>query len=266
MVERKLGFTFGRTPEGQENDYNALLKRIEQQSAPVVPEVSEIPNVTPDDNPAQVTPTNGWLYVPSIGMEFSPTLEGLGSNFYDAHKLARGKGFVMPSPAETWALIFEAKANLSKPEFRKIYEFFTEKTPQNTWHGEWQDAYFKEEKGKMYMHGSGRFNNKGELEFLTGVDITGTYLAKDGYANISQRTNITPQGLCKTKDSRDDYVKGENMYFWYPRNNSVARFDAFSDWAGFYCIGVPSGSGSSLGVRFARRVAPSVVGKNGGKK
>ncbi len=263
MIERKLGFTFGRTLEGRESDYNALLKRLEQQSAPVTP---NIPKVTPDDNPAQVTPTSGWLYVPSIGMEFSPTLEGFGSNWYDAHKLARGKGFVMPSPAETWALIFEAKANLARPEFRKIYEFFTEKTLQNTWHSEWQDASFIEKGNKMYMHRLKDFTKKDEPIFYKGLDITGTYLAKDGYANISQMTNITPEGLCKVGDTRTNYVKGENRYFWYPRDGTVARFNAGSDGADLDCFRNPSVSSSSLGVRFARRVTPSVVGKNGGKK
>ena len=264
-MERNFGFTFGRTPEGRESDYRALVKRLEQQSAPTSPAVPQIPDVTPDNNPPQVTPTNGWLYVPSIGMEFSPTLDGLNSNWYDAHKLARGKGFVMPSPAETWALIFEAKAKLSNPAFRKIYEFFTEKTASG-WHSEWQDAYFKKSGKKMYMSTLEKFDTKDKPIFHNATDITGTYLANDGYANISQRTNITSQGLCKVADSRTDYVKGENIYSWCPKDGAVARFFASSDWAGLDCYGDPASSDSSLGVRFARRVAPSVVGKKGGKK
>lgn len=223
-------------------------------------------NVTRDNNPPQATPTTGWLYVSSIGMEFAPTLDGFSSNWYDAHKLVKSKGLIMPSPEETWALIFEAKARLDEPEFRKIYEFFTKKTLKDTWHGEWQDAYFKEEKGKMYMHRFKGLNKKGEPEFHTGVDITGTYLANDGYANISQRANITPQGLCKVADSRTDYVNGENIYSMYLGDGAVAGFGAGSGGAGLYCNWDPSGSFASLGVRYARRVAPSVVGNNGGKK
>ena len=118
----------------------------------------------------------------------------------------------------------------------------------------------------MYMHRFKGLNKKGEPEFLAGVDITGTYLVNDGYANISQRTNITSQGLCKVADSRTDYVKGENIYSWYPRNGAVARFCANSDRADLGCGRNPTNAIAGLGVRYARRVAPSVVGKNGGKK
>jgi hypothetical protein len=221
--------------------------------------------VTRDDNPPQVQLPLGWLYVPSIGMGFAPNLTGFESNWYDSHKLARQHDYIMPSPDETWELIFEAKANLDKPEFRKIYEFFTEKTPKNTWHGEWQDAYLKEEAKKMYMHRFKEINAQGEPEFHPGVDITGTYLANDGYANISQRANITSQGLCKVTDQKADYTKGENIFTWYPRNGSVAGFYADSDRAGFGCDWDPTYSILSLGVRFARRVAPSVAEKTGGQ-
>jgi hypothetical protein len=215
--------------------------------------------ISRDDNPAQVSLTPGWSYVPSIGMEFSPDLNELGSNWYDAHKLTRAKGFVMPSPDETWALIFEAKANLAKLEFRKLFEFFTKKTPKNTWHGEWQDAFFKEENGKMYVHRFKGLNKKREPEFHAGVDITGTYLANDGYANISQRADITPQGLCKVEDVRTDYAKGENIYFNKPVDGAVAGFFAGSGMAGLYCDRHPSNSYASLGVRYAKRIAPNAL-------
>jgi len=205
MTPRNLGFTFGKTEEGDRRDYEELERRLAEKKITPPADLT-----TPDNNPPQTALTNGWLYVPSIGMEFSPDLEGFNSNWYDSHKLARSKGFVMPSPYETWALIFEAKANLSKPEFRKVYEFFTRKTPKDTWHGEWQDAFFKVEEGKMYMYGLKGFNPKGEPEFHNKIDITQNgYLTKDGYADISQRANITPQGLCKVADSRKDYVEGE---------------------------------------------------------
>ena len=268
MVTRNFGFTFGRTPEGRDSDYNALLKRLEEQNAPNVPDT--IPNtspvVTPDDNPVQITPTKGWLYVPSVGLEFAQALDGLGSNWYDAHKLVKSKNLIMPSPEETWALFFEAKANLAKPEFRKIYEYFIKKTPQNTWHGEWQDAFFKKENKKMFMHRLKSFNTKGDPEFHKGTDITGTYQTTDGYSDISNRTKINSSGLCNTSDPRTNYVEGENMYFWYPRNGQVAWFDADSDRAVFYCGWYPTDSYSSLGVRFARRVAPSMRQKTGGSK
>jgi hypothetical protein len=263
-MQRNFGFTFGRTPEGRDRDYAELEKRLAEEKTISPDSYSPPLNVTSDDNPPQDSLTPGWLYVPGIGMEFSPVLEGLNSNWYDAHRLVKSKNFVMPSPDETWALFFEAKAQIAKPEFRKIYEFFTQKTPVNTWHGEWQDAYFKVENGKIYMHKLKGFNSKKEPEFHQGVDITGTYLTKDCYANISQKANLTSFGLCKVEDSQNNYVVGENMHFWFPRNGSVARFGANSDRAFLNCDRAPTSANPSLGVRLARRVAPSILQKNQG--
>jgi hypothetical protein len=258
---------------------NKERKRKEKRTQPITQ-----PNVTRDDNPPQATPTNGWLYVPSIGMEFSPDLEGFGTNWYDAHKLVKSKGVIMPSPEETWALIFEAKANLDKPEFRKIYEFFTKKTKGDIWHGEWQDAYFIEKGKKLYVRRLKDFTSKNKPIFFKGTDVTGEYLSSDNYADITQRSNITAQGLLNVKDSRSSYVEGENFYFWTPKNRTVAWFGVNSDKAYLYCDGDPTVTNASLGVRYARRVAPSVsalannlsqqqspnmslsaVGKNGGE-
>ena len=159
-MKRNFGFTFGRTHEGRDRDYAELEKRLVEEAKVNKPPTppSSPPIVTKDDNPPQDGLTSGWLYVPSVGLEFAPTLDGLGSNWYDAHKLAKSKNFIMPSPEETWALFFYAKANLSKPEFSKIYEYFTKKSPVNTCHGEWQDAFFKYENGKMFMHRLKSFN------------------------------------------------------------------------------------------------------------
>lgn len=255
--------------ELREKERLAKERKMVRKRKPISKEVQADSQevVNRDDNPPRVGLTKGWLYVPSIGMEFSPTLEGLKSNWYDAHKLVKSKGLVMPSPAETWALIFEAKAQLkNNSEFRKIYEFFTRKTRGDSWHSEWQDAYFVQKGKKMYMHRLEGFKPNGDVILDKGIDITGTYLTSDCYADISQRANITPEGLCKVKDSRTSYVKGENIYSWYPRNGAVARFYANSDRAGFLCGRNPTNAGASLGVRFARRVAPSVAQKNGGKK
>jgi hypothetical protein len=244
-------------------------ERLAKQKSPSMPiqtPASSQPIITPDDNPPQIGLTSGWLYVPSIGMEFSPTLDGFSNNWYDAHKFVRAKKLIMPSPDETWALFFEAKTQIAKPEFRKVYEFFTQKTPVNTWHGEWQDAFFKEENGKMYIQRLKDFKANGNPEFHQGKDITGTYLASDCYADISQKTNITSQGLCKVASAKNSYEVGNNIYNWYPRDGAVARFSANSVGAFLYCYRDPSFSVASLGVRLARRVAPSVVQKSGGSK
>jgi len=47
-------------------------------------------------------------------------------------------------------------------------------------------------------------------------------------------------------------VKPGDLYFWAPRANRVARFDADSDWAHLYCSWHFGGSDPSLGVRHVR--------------
>jgi len=257
-MNRNFGFTFGRTPEKEEADLRRLERRLAEEPSPQRNTTSPITNPDTSQPAPVMARTPGWLYVPSIEMEFATDLSGLNSNWYDAHKLARQNGCVMPSIAETWELFFYAKANQNKPEFRKVYDFFTRKTPQNTWHGEWQDAFFRTIKKKMLMYKFKGLNAKGEPEFQNPIDITGTYLTSDGLANITQRANVTPNGMLNVADSRNSYVEGENFYSWYPRNEAVARFDAYSGWAVLSCYGNPAGSYASLGVRFARRVAPSV--------
>jgi hypothetical protein len=267
-IRRNFGFTFGRTQEGRDRDYEALEKRLAEEERARNNPAQPTPIVTPDDNPVQVAPTKGWLYVPSVGLEFSPNLEGLGSNWYDCHKLAKSKNLIMPSINETWALFFFAKAHLQELSFRKIYEYFTKKTPVNTWHGEWQDAFFKEENKKMFMYRFKGLNSKGEPEFQNPVDITGSYLSSDCYVNITQKSNINQFGMPHVGDSRNNYVEGENFYGWYPRNGAVAGFGANSGRAYLSCGRGPTSSYASFGVRFARRLAPSVstLQNSGGTK
>ena len=59
--------------------------------------------------------------------------------------------------------------------------------------------------------------------------------------------NPTKQGLPKLN------VKAGVLYYWYPRNGTVAGFGADSDRANLGCNGNPRGSSSALGVRPAKK-------------
>jgi len=77
MTPRNLGFTFGKTEEGDRRDYEELERRLAEKKITPPADLT-----TPDNNPPQTALTNGWLYVPSIGMEFSPDLEGFNCNAF----------------------------------------------------------------------------------------------------------------------------------------------------------------------------------------
>jgi len=70
------------------------------------------------------------------------------------------------------------------------------------------------------------------------------YLISDCFVDLS----FNNQGLSSSRSPQEKYKKGENIYFYYPRKDCVARFVADSDRANLYCYGNPSDSYASLGV------------------
>ena len=103
-------------------------------------------------------------------------------------------------------------------------------------------------------------NKKGQLQvtyhkFLDGKINLVTELLdpetlmKDRLPGISLDSylgNPTSQGLPRKS------VKEGSLWYWFPRKNNVAGFNADADGAYLYCIGGASVSGDSLGVRRAK--------------
>ena len=56
------------------------------------------------------------------------------------------------------------------------------------------------------------------------------------------------QGFPVRKSNEQDYIRGKNIKFWYPRKDSVARFYANSYGAILLCVRYPSDSNEGLGV------------------
>ena len=66
----------------------------------------------------------------------------------------------------------------------------------------------------------------------------------DSYVDLS----FNNQGLANKPSKRQQYKKGKNIYFLYPRENAVAGFYANSDWAYLSCGRNPTLVNASLGV------------------
>ena len=64
------------------------------------------------------------------------------------------------------------------------------------------------------------------------------------------------QGFPVRKSNEQDYIRGKNIKFWYPRKDSVARFFASSVRALLDCSGNPSDSFEGLGVFECAEGAP----------
>ena len=105
-----------------------------------------------------------------------------------------------------------------------------------------------------FVQGTG-FNGL-NLETITGLKTGKNFevesipleecLWEDCWSDIS----FNSQGLVTSgsKSATQKKVHGKTMYFWYPRNNAVARFDAYSVRACLNCYGDPSYTDSGLGV------------------
>ena len=198
-----------------------------------------------------------WIYVPSIDTRFAVQRTHQNLKWYDTHKQIIPQKFRMPTPSETWELIFYLKDNLSNPEHKAVYDDILKTTPENTWHGEWQNAYFSAESEKMYVQHVKAISSNGELEMTDKVELI-DYLKQDGWADITLKTNISEKGLCKVSSDLQNYNQDKNIYYWYPRDKSVVRFDADSDRASLNCYRDPSDRYSSLGVRLCAEGAQKI--------
>jgi len=93
----------------------------------------------------------------------------------------------------------------------------------------------------------------GKIERVVGLNTDGTLkkdsrdleqcLIEDRYADF----DFNSQGLL-IKPNGNSYEQGKNVYFWYPRQGSVARFYADSFRASLNCDRDPGNSDSGLGV------------------
>lgn len=245
---RNFGFTFGRTREGQEKDLQELEKRLAEQERQ---QPQPNPHTQNPEQPIQEGRiNNGWIYVPSNGLEYATERSHQDLNWTNTHKQLIPKGLRMPTITETWELIFYLQTNLTDPKHKEIYNDIL-KTTQIRWHGEWQNDFFTHENGKVYIQHIKGLKSNGELEFTPKKEITG-YIKQDTFADISSRANISNEGLCKSPLKTQTYQQGENIYFFHPRNKAVARFVADSCWAVLDCNWGPTYSNSSLGVRAVR--------------
>jgi hypothetical protein len=244
-MTRNFGWTFGRTPQGRDEEYADLIKRLE---APTSVNPGSNPSTPASANPAQMSPVTaqtkaGFIYVPSVNLYFAKERSALGKNWYDSHKELIAQRLRMPTIPEFVELLKYLRDNPSN-ENTKIYNDIIE--VRSPWRAEWLDADYKVKSDGLYV------NFRHELK--SGVLVPkyseklDPCLMKDKTPGISLDdwlNNPTRHGLPKTA------VKKGSLYYYFPRddNNSVARFDASTDRALLSCYWSPYVTGASLGVR-----------------
>jgi hypothetical protein len=110
----------------------------------------------------------------------------------------------------------------------------------------WLDAKFEQTDKGFYLLANHRVIAKNGEKILQGdkQPLLESRLNEDCYTNLE----FNAQGLPTKKSTKTDYVQGDNIRYWHPRNGKVARFGAGSDWAILCCDRDPGNSSSWLGV------------------
>jgi len=236
-----------------EGAYEKAIKDQEESARNKTPESKPI-----IPNPSNASPEDGFVYIPSIGLYLAKekTLKGL--NWEKTHEELANQNTFMPTISQFKEFVKYLRSNPSGTKDatgQEISSILDEiLTVRNPWRSEWLDAKFEVVDktlgmfgGKTLIHYDHRFSN-GSLQAGKSEPLD-DYLTSDKKPGISLDDwleNANKYGLPKP-----DVKEGE-LYYWHPRNGTVAGFVADSGGAGLYCSEGPSVRDGVLGVRAAK--------------
>jgi len=134
-------------------------------------------------------------------------------------------------------------ARVSKSDIESMLDEMLGK--RDPWRGEWASNRFRDVGGTLNIiypiFKGGKWQE--------AIEPLEHYVKENCYVDLA---SFNKQGMPTRKSAQQEYKFGENIYFWYPSDGTVAGFGADSDRAGLGCGGGPSFSLESLGVRVAR--------------
>lgn len=136
--------------------------------------------------------------------------------------------------------VYDGRGKLaSSMECLNLFNEITEK--RNPWRGEYLNARFEQKNDGLYSLSKYLKENK-EIKL-------NNYLKSDKCPGISLDDWLSSNeshGLPKSD------IQNGDLYYFSPRDKSIARFYADSDWVSLICNWDPSDSGPALGVRRAK--------------
>ena len=233
--------------EGLDELANDLLKN------PVNTDQTNTPNLNVQNNINK----SDYIVIPNTDILISREELYKGKTWNDAHYALQENGLFMPTPAifmDYFLKVKEAEEGkislnysdgnpLNKKEAKNLWKYLTTNFDNGCW--TWLDSLFKKEKNKWYIYTDHKVVKKNNNKELAGnKNELEQCLREDAYVTL----DFNKQGLPKTRSSNQNYQQGNNIYFYHPKENSVARFNAYLDRAGLNCVGDPSDSISVLGV------------------
>ncbi|MDP1695978.1 MAG: hypothetical protein Q8L29_03630 [archaeon] len=205
---------------------------------------SQIPTAFNGSDYVLITPNNQ-----NSPIYIAKELSLKGANWGDTHSELHKQSLFMPNPrlfmdyflnvknaAAVNAPLYDGnRVQLAQSEVNELWDYLssTNRPKGNCW--TWLDAKYKQD---AWFMESGRVG-------ASAIPVPlSPHLVKDGLADLA----FNDEGLATTESANRGYVQGENIYFYHPRENCVARFGAISNWAYLGCYGDPTDSLTSLGV------------------
>jgi hypothetical protein len=234
------------------------LEEIAESLLKPVPE-----NISGVSTPANINPRE-YIQIGINGLHGNPVAisvyeaaESNNKNYEQTHRFALEKGLYIPTPRifmTHFKNVIEAKkgnkflkyadgTQVPNQDIEELYKHLTTN---------YKDVFGANQPGAWTWLNAG-FKN-GNIQTVIGLNQDKTLkihseklescLDKDCFAELS----FNSQGLAVREAANQEYIQGENIKFWYPRDNCVARFYAGSDWAYLYCDRDPDFADPGLGV------------------
>jgi hypothetical protein len=211
----------------------------------------------------EINDPRNYIQVPQFDIVIARKETHRGKNMYDTLESLASEGLKMPSLAQFmthWVnvkeavqgkrgLVYADGSPVGNDVAQDLWNYMSSRD-RDPWNGEiswtWLNSLFRKDGNDWYIEADleGTTDANGRKSLKGTKAPLNTCLREDSYASI----NLNSQGLPTDKSSVQEYRQGENFYFWHPRNNAVAGFDAGSDGADLDCGGDPDERDSSLGV------------------
>lgn len=234
---------------------DVTLKKVLEGKSPSQPIVQPI---TPIVSPKNLDGSK-YIQVPGTNILIAREETHKNSNWTEAHYNLFDEGLFMPSPSLFVPYFINVRdasqgkvqlydgnnTPLSRADTEDLWKYLSTAHRSGCW--TWLDALFVPSTAGLDLQTNHRVKNSGGNKELVAQRFNlEAHVGEDGFANLNLNSQGLPKQGSKSADQR--YSQGNNIYFYQPRPNCVARFDANSGRAGLYCNRTPGSRGAGLGV------------------
>jgi len=206
-----------------------------------------------EGNEGKAPSLGSFIYVPSVNLYVAKERALLNHNWDDTHKKLHEQNLRMPTIPQFIEFLKYLRADPTT-ENRRVYNKITK--ARDPWKGEWLDAKFYAKDDELWVAYNHIINLKGDLEAKGNEKLEGQLMRDEDVVSLEHwLNNPTKQGLPQENPEQED------LWYWPPKENKVAKFIANGICAGLNCESDHSYSHSDLGVRAVRTRTQNAGGK-----